>query len=93
MSLISSQILIETGTRLLEPIMNLEIVVSANKLSAILADLSRKRAIIGDILHKGQNKVIFQYQCFDVNTFLRETIFLSLFPLGDNSQGSTCRIE
>ncbi|XP_017847964.1 ribosome-releasing factor 2, mitochondrial [Drosophila busckii] len=48
-----------TGTRLLEPIMALEIVAPNEHTSGILADLSRRRALIKDVMPKGdRNKLI-----------------------------------
>uniref|UniRef100_A0ABK9MU82 Tr-type G domain-containing protein n=1 Tax=Glossina morsitans morsitans TaxID=37546 RepID=A0ABK9MU82_GLOMM len=43
------KILNESGTRLLEPIMSLQIIAPNEKISSILADLSRRRANINDV--------------------------------------------
>lgn len=58
--------------------MYLEIVVSSSKLSVILSDLSRKRAIIKDILHRGQNKVpkLNQEQSLSDNPETPEYVYL-----------------
>ncbi|KAL5284635.1 GFM2 family protein [Megaselia abdita] len=53
------RILNEIGTKLLEPIMDLQIIVPSERVSAVLGDLSRRRAVINDVLPKGeQNKQI-----------------------------------
>ncbi|XP_073840918.1 mitochondrial ribosome recycling factor 2 [Musca autumnalis] len=53
------KILTENGTRLLEPIMSLQIVVPNERTSGILADLGRRRATINDVMPKGdKNKLI-----------------------------------
>ncbi|XP_036327396.1 ribosome-releasing factor 2, mitochondrial [Rhagoletis pomonella] len=53
------KILTSAGTRLLEPIMALEIVAPTERISAIMADLTRRRATINDVRPKSeQNKVI-----------------------------------
>lgn len=53
------QILTESGTRLLEPIMALQIIVPGERTSSILADLGRRRATIQDVIPKGdKNKLI-----------------------------------
>ncbi|KAH8382825.1 hypothetical protein KR009_005489 [Drosophila setifemur] len=47
------------GTRLLEPIMALQIVAPSERISGIMADLSRRRALINDVLPNGErNKII-----------------------------------
>jgi elongation factor G len=51
--------LLEMGnTHLLEPIMNLEIVANEDNSSAVLADLSRRRAVIQEISSRGHSKVL-----------------------------------
>ncbi|XP_055851290.1 ribosome-releasing factor 2, mitochondrial [Episyrphus balteatus] len=53
------KILINSGTRLLEPIMAVQIIVPSERVSTVLADLSRRRAKINDVQPKGQqNKLI-----------------------------------
>lgn len=53
------KILSNSGTRLLEPIMALQIIVPSERVSTVLADLSRRRAKINDVKPKGQrNKLI-----------------------------------
>ncbi|XP_075145674.1 mitochondrial ribosome recycling factor 2 [Haematobia irritans] len=53
------KILTENCTRLLEPIMSLQIVVSSDRVSNILADLGRRRSTINDVIPKGdRNKLI-----------------------------------
>ncbi|XP_004535636.1 ribosome-releasing factor 2, mitochondrial [Ceratitis capitata] len=53
------KILTTAGTRLLEPIMALEIVAPSERISAIIADLSRRRATINEVRPKSeQNKLI-----------------------------------
>lgn len=48
----------EGGTVLLEPIMTLEVVTDENYLSVVLADLSRRRAVIEKIDTRGTHKVV-----------------------------------
>ncbi|KAL3286202.1 hypothetical protein HHI36_000712 [Cryptolaemus montrouzieri] len=48
----------EVGTDILEPVMSLEVVTPDEYLSAILADLSRRRAIIEDISIRANTKVV-----------------------------------
>lgn len=48
----------ETGSKILEPIMQLEIVTDEQNLSAVLADLSRRRANIQQIDVRGKNKIV-----------------------------------
>ena len=51
--------LLEVGkTHLLEPVMNLEIVTNEDNSSAVLADLSRRRAVIQEISSRGRSKVL-----------------------------------
>ncbi|KAH8276879.1 hypothetical protein KR026_002028 [Drosophila bipectinata] len=53
------KLLSTSGTRLLEPIMALQIVAPNERISGIMADLSRRRAQINDVLPKGErNKMI-----------------------------------
>ncbi|XP_039496158.1 ribosome-releasing factor 2, mitochondrial isoform X1 [Drosophila santomea] len=53
------KLLSTSGTRLLEPIMALQIVAPSGRISGIMADLSRRRALINDVLPKGErNKMI-----------------------------------
>ncbi|XP_032579599.1 ribosome-releasing factor 2, mitochondrial isoform X1 [Drosophila sechellia] len=53
------KLLSTSGTRLLEPIMALQIVAPSERISGIIADLSRRRALINDVLPKGErNKMI-----------------------------------
>ncbi|XP_068155651.1 ribosome-releasing factor 2, mitochondrial isoform X1 [Drosophila tropicalis] len=53
------KLLSDNGTRLLEPIMALQIVAPSERISSIMADLARRRAIINDVLPKGdRNKLI-----------------------------------
>ncbi|KAH8288516.1 hypothetical protein KR054_004381 [Drosophila jambulina] len=55
------KLLSTSGTRLLEPIMALQIVAPSERISGIMADLSRRRALINDVLPKGdRNKVSFR---------------------------------
>ncbi|KAL7730238.1 hypothetical protein ACLKA6_016507 [Drosophila palustris] len=54
------KLLSTSGTRLLEPIMAMQIVAPNERISGIMADLSRRRALIKDVLPKGdKNKLIF----------------------------------
>lgn len=54
------KILLDSNCRLMEPIMSLQIVAPSEKVSAILADLGRRRAQILDVSVRGQsNKVTF----------------------------------
>ncbi|XP_053969901.1 ribosome-releasing factor 2, mitochondrial [Anastrepha ludens] len=53
------KILTSAGTRLLEPVMALEIVAPSERISTIIADLSRRRATINDVRPKSeQNNII-----------------------------------
>ncbi|EDV94723.1 ribosome-releasing factor 2, mitochondrial [Drosophila grimshawi] len=53
------KLLITSGTRLLEPIMAIQIVAPNERISGIMADLSRRRALIRDVTSKGdRNKII-----------------------------------
>ncbi|XP_013116399.2 ribosome-releasing factor 2, mitochondrial isoform X7 [Stomoxys calcitrans] len=53
------KILTDNGTRLLEPIMALQIVIPSERVSSILADLGRRRATVNDVLPKGErNKLV-----------------------------------
>ncbi|KAH8264072.1 hypothetical protein KR038_002205 [Drosophila bunnanda] len=53
------KLLSTSTTRLLEPIMALQIVAPSERISGIMADLSRRRALIKDVLPKGdRNKII-----------------------------------
>lgn len=53
------KILKTAGTRLLEPIMAVQIIVPSERVATVLADLSRRRAKINDVLPKGErNKLI-----------------------------------
>lgn len=54
------KILTTVGTRLLEPVMALEIVAPSERISSIIADLSRRRATINDVRPKSEhNKIIY----------------------------------
>lgn len=46
------------GTSLMEPIMHLEIVTNGQNLSVVLADLTRRRALVQDISSRGLSKVL-----------------------------------
>lgn len=46
------------GTHLLEPVMNLQVVTNEQNSSAVLADLSRRRAVIQEISSRGHSKVL-----------------------------------
>lgn len=46
------------GTYLMEPIMNLEVVANEQNSSAVLADLTRRRAVVQDISSRGLSKVL-----------------------------------
>nr|B4M416.1 RecName: Full=Ribosome-releasing factor 2, mitochondrial; Short=RRF2mt; AltName: Full=Elongation factor G 2, mitochondrial; Short=EF-G2mt; Short=mEF-G 2; Flags: Precursor [Drosophila virilis] len=53
------KLLSKSGTRLLEPIMAMQIVAPNERVSGIIADLSRRRALIKDVMPKGdRNKLI-----------------------------------
>ncbi|EDX13956.1 GD20968, partial [Drosophila simulans] len=52
------KLLSTSGTRLLEPIMALQIVAPSERISGIIADLSRRRAHINDVLPKGERNKI-----------------------------------
>lgn len=51
------KILVDSDCRLMEPIMDIQIVVPSENVSALLADLSRRRAQILDVHYRGDNKV------------------------------------
>lgn len=51
------KILSKAGCCLLEPIMKLQIIVPNDRSSAVIQDLSRRRAEIIEIVPRGQNKV------------------------------------
>lgn len=54
------KILLEGNCRLLEPMMSIQIVVPIEKVSPVVADLSRRRAEINEISLRGEhNKVNF----------------------------------
>jgi elongation factor G len=46
------------GTRLMEPVMNLEVVTNEQNSSAVLADLSRRRTVVQNISSRGHYKVL-----------------------------------
>ncbi|KAJ8925928.1 hypothetical protein NQ315_009780 [Exocentrus adspersus] len=48
----------ESGTDILEPVMQLEVVVPSSYLSVVLADLSRRRTAIRDVTMRGKSKVV-----------------------------------
>ncbi|CAH1098507.1 unnamed protein product [Psylliodes chrysocephalus] len=48
----------EIGTSIMEPIMNLEIVTPAEHLSIVMADLTRRRAIISNVGVRGNSKLV-----------------------------------
>ncbi|XP_037920117.1 ribosome-releasing factor 2, mitochondrial isoform X2 [Hermetia illucens] len=53
------KVLSENGTRLLEPIMAVQIIVPSHKSPRIISDLGRRRACINDVRSKGdRNKII-----------------------------------
>lgn len=53
------KLLSKSGTRLLEPIMAIQIVAPNERISGVMADLSRRRALIKDVMPKGdKNKLI-----------------------------------
>lgn len=56
------KILNNSGTRLLEPIMALQIIVPSDKVSTVLSDLSRRRAKINDVKPKGQRNRLIDVQ-------------------------------
>jgi elongation factor G len=51
------KVLLDSGCRLMEPIMSLEIVTPPENVSPILADMGRRRAQILDVYLRGENKV------------------------------------
>lgn len=54
------KILINSGCKLLEPIMSIQIIAPSDRTSKILTDLGKRRATILDVNSKGQNnKVIY----------------------------------
>lgn len=57
LDLIIFQLVKESGTDILEPVMHLEVVAPEEYLSIVLADLSRRRTTIRDVTMRGKNKV------------------------------------
>lgn len=53
------KILMKAGCRLLEPIMAIQIVVPADRVSKILADLGKRRATVQDVIPKGQDSKVW----------------------------------
>lgn len=51
------QMLSESGTNILEPIMSLEVVAPEEYLSSVLSDLGGRRADIGRVNVRGKSKV------------------------------------
>lgn len=51
------KLLRKTGCRLLEPLMAIQIIVPGVRLSAVLGDLSKRRAEIQGVIVRGENKV------------------------------------
>lgn len=52
------KLLEKSGTAIMEPIMNLEVILPEEHLSAVMADLGRKRATIQNVTVKGKNKMV-----------------------------------
>ncbi|CAH0550107.1 unnamed protein product [Brassicogethes aeneus] len=52
------KLLRDSGSDILEPIMNLEVVVPDEYLSTILADLSRRRTSVNNVFIRGNSKVV-----------------------------------
>lgn len=51
------KLLRKTGCKLLEPLMAIQIIVPGNRLSAVLGDLSKRRAEISEVIVRGENRV------------------------------------
>lgn len=51
------KVLSKAGCKLLEPIMRLQIIVPGDKSSQVIADLTRRRGEIIDVVPRGQSKV------------------------------------
>lgn len=55
--LLRLQLLAQSGTSILEPVMALEVVIPEEYSSMVLADLSRRRSVIENITLRGKSKV------------------------------------
>lgn len=55
--MLSSQLLKIGETRLLEPVMQVELVAEAEVLSAVISDLSQRRSTIASISERAKQKV------------------------------------
>ncbi|XP_037957013.1 ribosome-releasing factor 2, mitochondrial-like isoform X2 [Teleopsis dalmanni] len=94
------KILNTIGTRLLEPVMEIQIVSPAENISQILADLSRRRGIINEIVPKSNNKVITAKvplaELFGYSTSLRTissgTAMMTMQPCGFSSMNTNDEI-
>lgn len=53
-----AKLLAQSGTQILEPIMQLEVVTPEEYLSSIMGDLSRRRAIIQNVSLRGKSKTV-----------------------------------
>lgn len=51
------KLLRKTGCTLLEPLMSIQIIVPGGRLSAVLGDLSKRRAEISEVIVRGENRV------------------------------------
>lgn len=51
------KLLRKTGCKLLEPLMSIQIIVPGGRLSAVLGDLSKRRAEISEVIVRGENRV------------------------------------
>lgn len=61
-------------TIILEPVMNVEIVVPEEYLSSVMSDLSRRRAVIKTVGVRGLCKVIILYmKCYTFWVFLEKS--------------------
>lgn len=64
------QVLSENGTRLLEPIMAVQIIVPSDKSPRIISDLGRRRACINDVRSKGDRNKVSHISVLNISRFL-----------------------
>jgi len=62
------QLLATTETVIMEPVMNLEVITDADRMSFVVSDLSRRRADISELTSRGQSRV-------RISVFFIENVF------------------
>lgn len=72
------KLLRQTGCKLLEPLMSIQIIVPGDRLSAVLSDLAKRRAESSEIVVRGENRVKMIQTYFVTNI-----IFLSKCIISD----------